>query len=394
MPKKRKKYPKLPNGFGSIRYMGAGRRRPYAVHPPAERNLQDGTFPRPKALCYVENYMQGMQVLMAWHAGTYTPDTPANVISSFDTSQSDAFVSAILADYGRFKGAEVQKPYLTLKDAFEGMMARKKEGKNGKKPKNVTITGDYTSFNHFEELHERNIYEIQREDYQKILDEDTCGYNLKCKMKSVIAQIYDYMKIQYKLQQDESYGLVIHDEDNTESGVPFTVNEVRKMYELRNNKAIRIFLILCLSGFRINELFNAEVDFEKNCFHGGSKTAAGLNREVPIHHLILPLVRENISLYGKISPYKYRTFMNEIKEALLANDLYYCINKNGKQTHHTPHDTRHTFSMLGTKYKMDLYCKKKIMGHSMNNDITNSVYGHFDIELLRNEIEKITLEDL
>ena len=31
----RKKYPRLPNGFGSIRNLGKGRRHHYAVHPPA-----------------------------------------------------------------------------------------------------------------------------------------------------------------------------------------------------------------------------------------------------------------------------------------------------------------------------------------------------------------------
>ena len=36
MPKKRKKHPKLPNGFGSIRYLGKNRHNCYAVHPPAK----------------------------------------------------------------------------------------------------------------------------------------------------------------------------------------------------------------------------------------------------------------------------------------------------------------------------------------------------------------------
>ena len=30
---RRKKYPKLPNGFGSIKYLGKGRSNPYAVYP-------------------------------------------------------------------------------------------------------------------------------------------------------------------------------------------------------------------------------------------------------------------------------------------------------------------------------------------------------------------------
>ena len=51
MPK-RKKHPRLPNGYGSIRYLGKSRKNPYAVHPPADI---DGN--RPPALCYVDDWM-------------------------------------------------------------------------------------------------------------------------------------------------------------------------------------------------------------------------------------------------------------------------------------------------------------------------------------------------
>ena len=34
MPR-RKKHSRLPNGYGSIRYLGKNRKNPYAVHPPA-----------------------------------------------------------------------------------------------------------------------------------------------------------------------------------------------------------------------------------------------------------------------------------------------------------------------------------------------------------------------
>ena len=37
---KRKKYPRLPNGYGSIRYLGKGRRNPDAVHQP-EKEFED-----------------------------------------------------------------------------------------------------------------------------------------------------------------------------------------------------------------------------------------------------------------------------------------------------------------------------------------------------------------
>ena len=41
MPK-RKKHPRLPNAFGSIRYIGKGRTNPYAVHPPVTETNEAG----------------------------------------------------------------------------------------------------------------------------------------------------------------------------------------------------------------------------------------------------------------------------------------------------------------------------------------------------------------
>ena len=70
---KRKKYPKLPNGFGSIKFLGKGRRNPYAVHPPTKEFTLDGVPVTPKALCYVDDWMKGFAVLTAYHAGTYKP---------------------------------------------------------------------------------------------------------------------------------------------------------------------------------------------------------------------------------------------------------------------------------------------------------------------------------
>ena len=51
----RKKRLKLPNGFGSIKFLGKKRRNPYGVYPPAERN-EEGKLYSPKALGYTETW--------------------------------------------------------------------------------------------------------------------------------------------------------------------------------------------------------------------------------------------------------------------------------------------------------------------------------------------------
>ena len=57
---------------------------------------------------------------------------------------------------------------------------------------------------------------------------------------------------------------------------------------------------------------------------------------------------------------------------------------------HTPHDARHTFSMLCEKYRVNENDRKRMLGHAFQ-DITNKVYGHRTVEELRKEIEKIKI---
>ena len=58
---------------------------------------------------------------------------------------------------------------------------------------------------------------------------------------------------------------------------------------------------------------------------------------------------------------------------------------------HTPHDCRHTFSALCEQYEVNENDRKRMMGHSFGNDITNATYGHRTTEQLRKEIEKIKM---
>lgn len=55
------------------------------------------------------------------------------------------------------------------------------------------------------------------------------------------------------------------------------------------------------------------------------------------------------------------------------------------------YDCRHTFSYLCEKFKVNKNDRKRMLGHSFGNDITNKIYGHRTVEELRKEIEKIQL---
>ena len=100
MPK-RKKHPKLPNGYGSIKYLGKNRRNPYAVHPPVTDYTDEGVPITPKALCYVDDWMKGFIVLTSYKAGTYTKGDERDISLPSDQKSLEIIAQRLLSDYNK-----------------------------------------------------------------------------------------------------------------------------------------------------------------------------------------------------------------------------------------------------------------------------------------------------
>ena len=168
-------------------------------------------------------------------------------------------------------------------------------------------------------------------------------------------------------------------EEDDEHGVPYSEKELKILWDNKENEFVEVILIMCYSGYRIGELEVIEVDLKKKCFVGGLKTKSSKERIVPIHSSILPIVKRRMKKYGKLTTMQQQTFRNKS----------YSVLEKLKISKHTPHDCRHTFSMLCEKYNVNENDRKRLMGHSFGNDITNGIYGHRSLEELRIEIEKI-----
>lgn len=169
MPKKRKTYPKLPNGFGSIRYLGKNRRNCYAVHPPATIDAE-GKAIRPPAICYVDDWLKGFAVLTAYKAGTYKPGME-NDLPVSPTADTDTLVSRILADYGTIKGVEGKHPdikKLTFAEVYERFMAWKfAEGTTYSK---ATKSNYSASYSYCSVLYDRPFEDLKATDLQEFID--------------------------------------------------------------------------------------------------------------------------------------------------------------------------------------------------------------------------------
>ncbi len=228
----------------------------------------------------------------------------------------------------------------------------------------------------------------------------------KTRIKSMFNLMLDYA-LEYEIV-DRNYArtfnlsddIIKEKEDAKRGHIPFSDEEMQKLWEHSNAmKYVDVILIQCYSGWRPQELGLLElknVDINNWTFTGGMKTPAGLDRIVPIHSKIRPLIiakykeaQELGSDYlinctdatthrsSKMFTYdKYQKRFNKIRDELRLNPQ------------HRAHDGRMHFITIAKKYKVDEYAIKYMVGHSIQ-DITERVYTKREITWLKEEIEKI-----
>ncbi len=358
MPK-RKKHPKMPNGYGSVRYLGKGRALPYAVHPPCTDRNEDGSYIRTKPICYVPDWYTGFAVLTAYHAGKYSPGMELDL--KYESEDIDAFCRKVLshAVYQADFGVSLEKVYKSFTEW--------KFGENAPKTLSKQSQNAYQhGYSYLAPLKNRPINSITVDDVQQIINSCEKKQATKENIRLTVSQLWKYAISREYCDKDLSRYLVIPSGGEDEHGVPLTDDELKSIWKDKDNSIAQIVLILCYSGFRIGALKTLTVNTDEMYFQGGIKTASSKNRIVPIHSAIKQFVPYTL-------PGNYRLKTNEYLH----------------QYNHTAHDCRHTFSMLCERYGVNDADRKRMMGHSFGADITNSIYGHRTLEDLRKEIEKI-----
>lgn len=374
MPK-RKKYPKLPNGYGTIRYLGKNRRNCYAVHPPAVIEEGTGRIIRQKPLCYVDAWIKGFTVLTAYKAGTYTPDME-NTLEIGDTDDLTGLSQRILADYSRSKGIEEPAKGKTFSEVYEEYYKWKYE--SGKEYSKASKSSTRAAFRNCSSIHDREFSSLRYDDLQGVIDSCNLKHASLELIVTLFKQMYQYADIQEYSEKNYAEHVKIKIEDDDEHGTPFSQNELKILWDHKDDPVAEFLLIMCYSGYRISAYLNMEVNIKERYFKGGVKTKAGKERIVPIHSAILPLVKSRIKRDGCILNCRTHAFRDDMRKFLSEHNL----------PDHTPHDCRHTFSALCEKYGVLENDRKRMLGHAFS-DVTNGVYGHRSLSDLREQIEKI-----
>lgn len=369
--RKKQKHPRLPNGFGSIRYLGAHRTKPYQVRASANGEI----------LAYVDDWYKGFTLLTAYNAHTWHPGDDVEDLFIDASEGLDGLVRRLVEDYRHISGKRyVVARQTTFKDVVDRWYVDKYENDDKRKYSESTKANINKGIGRLGPIYDRPFSLLRLEDLQAAVDEIDAP-TMQEAARMVLHGVYAYGLAHDLVEKDYSLNIRI-DHHVRKTGQPFTKNEVKRLWKLRGDPEAEMLLIMIYSGFRISAYADMEVNLDKRYFKGGVKTDAGKDRIVPIHHAILPLVRKRMSRYGCLIPGRsVRAFGYKISN--------WCRDHN---MDHTPHHTRHTFSMLCEKYEVKENDRKRLLGHQFK-DVTNEVYGHRDLEDLRREIEKIPIVD-
>lgn len=346
--KRKKKHKKLPNGFGSIKYLGKNRRNPYAAYPPVQKYNINGSPVTVPAIGYYKDWYTAFDALREYNHNPYN----------------------------------IQAEGMTFEELYKLYYNSKYE--NSKKT--FSMSSKYSTraaFNNCSVLHNRKFKDLKKSDLQEVIDNCTLKHSSLELIVNLFHGMYKYAIENDFMDKDYSQFVTINIQDDDENGEPFSQEELNILWKNKDIPGVDTILIMIYSGFRISAYENMEYNLQDKYFKGGVKTKAGKDRLVPIHN----------SIYNMVAPYNgkpfYKNPVDYRKNVFypLLEKLGILITTNGKK--HTPHDTRHTFSWLCDKYKVDDLSKHLLMGHVINGDIEKSVYGHRTLEELRYEINKI-----
>lgn len=351
---KHRKRMKLPNNFGSIKYLGKGRRKPYGVYPPVTEYGPHGPI-TPKALAYAETWEEGYEILTAYNMEKE---------------------GKITVNHGTFID---RTP--TFSEVYERFF-HEKYYNSPKKLSEASMGSTKAAYKNCSSIHNIQFGQLKYEDLQKVLNNCPLKHSSLELIISLLHQMYKYA-LKYEIV-DKNYSafLYLPKEDDDEPGVPFTGSDLKTLWENQGDPVVEMILIMCYSGFRIKAYTDMAVNLENHSFSGGVKTRNSKSRTIPIHSSICSLVANRCD--GSDGSHNLLL----CSTGTFRRKMYAALERLGIEKH-TPHDCRHTFSMLCEHYGVNENDRKRMLGHSFGSDITNAKYGHRTLEELRAEIEKI-----
>lgn len=336
---------KFPNNYGSIEKLSGKRRKPYMVRKTI--GWDDNGKQIRKIIGYYETRTQALQELALYNENPYDIDA---------------------------KGISVKQLHQKWQDEHYPKIAHK------------TQLVYNMCWNYCSTIEDESFINIKHLQLQKIVDSLGNKWSAKKAFKNMWNQLYDFaIKNDMNVKKYSSY-IDIGKKTTKLERIPFEPEEISILWEnVSRMDFIDTILILIYTGMRVGELLDIKIDnvyIDKEYMVGGLKTDAGINRVIPLHKKIIPLVKKWYDS-AKEHNSEYLIFNHEYKQMQYWNFYHEKWEKIIEQLEfnscHKPHDTRHTFATLMDRTPANKLCIKRILGHA-SKDITDKVYTHKDIE--------------
>lgn len=331
---------KLPNRYGTVTKLSGNRRKPWVV--------KEGLSGKQKPIGYTSTREEGLIMLAEYNK------TPWDIDANKTT-------------LGELYALWLQKRAVKL-------------GKSN-------LAGLKSAYKHCKKFEKNKYNQIKSYQMQDCIDSCGCGYSTQAVIKNLWGHL-DRFAMELDIIQKCYSDLLVSESIPETTKEVFTDKEVSRLWDNKNLEWVDSVLFFLYTGFRISEMIDlpiANVDLESQTMTGGTKTAAGKNRIVPIHskiqHIVQRRVGQSKSGYlfeyngRKLSQSQYRVLWAEIMKKL--------------EMRHTPHECRHTFRSRLDSAGANKVCIDRIMGHKPTGT-GERVYTHKNIEELRMNIELIT----
>ena len=372
------RFRRRPNNSGTVVKLSGKRRNPYCARVMSdERDIITG---KKKQICI----------------GTFaTREEALNALSIYSLKRSNAITNEearnLAPDLFDRIQEKTKKRVPTFKDIYHIL-----DDEEFSKLSKSSRKGYSCWIKHFETIYNRAIDNITLADLQYVFDNDKSKNGTQLHMKVLCSKIFEYAVIHQYIPRDSDYTSYIRiaEFEQSTKHYPFTMDEIKKLKALDTSEA-HLILIYIYTGLRAGELLNIDrnkIHIDEPCNDDGSKmmisyiitgskTDAGKNRIVPIHNDIKQFVIDELLKSDKR--------LIDCSYTFLSNTILSTVNEYLKATH-TMHDTRVTFASLCQLYKVDVYARKKILGHKLK-DITFDIYTKASKNKLWTEVNKIKL---
>lgn len=360
----RAKFPKLPNGYGSISILSGKRRKPYLARAPVTQWI-DGKAVSPECIGTYEDWWEAFSALDTYKK-TKDAAKPENIPIG------------------------VHNTKITFEEVFYKLYDRKFKVPYDHKGKKTSTEYAYrAAFQKCKVLHNRPMWEITADDLRDIIDNPDYSHSIAEHIKVLYNRVYKFADELNAISKDYSKFVEITQEEDDEHGVPFTADEMKLFWQHKDIPFVDVILIYCYSGWRLNELSlmpKNDIDLINMTFFGGNKTPSSKERIVPIHSKIQDLVVKRYST--EFSSLIFHDFETSMCESVFREKFFEALLACGIKEKHTPHDCRHTFNSMLDSAGVNEVCKLRLMGHAGKN-INQKIYTHKSIEELRAAVESI-----